>query len=112
MRASSRPRINSLPRNVSLALQRHAGDRIECVSGTVWLTQDGDLRDIVLDAGESFRLDRTGRALVSALADAGVVFHAARRPRLAARLRRIAATARMWLAHAAAALHVRPRSTA
>ena len=112
MRASSRPRITSLPRHVSLGLQRRAGDRIECVSGAVWVTQDGDLRDIVLNAGESFRLDRNGRALVSALADAGVILHTAKRPRLAARLRRIAATARMWLAHAAAALHARPRSTA
>ena len=112
MRASSRPRITSLPRHVSLGLQRRAGDRIECVSGIVWVTQDGDLRDIVLNAGESFRLDRSGRVLVSGLADAGVVFHAARRLRLSSRLRRVVAAARMWLAHAAAALHGRPRSTA
>ena len=112
MRASSRPRITSLPRNVSLGLQRHAGDRIECVSGTVWVTQDGDLRDIVLNAGESFRIDRSGHALVSALADAGIVLHAARRRRLSARLARAAANARVWLAHAAAALHGRPRSAA
>jgi hypothetical protein len=112
MRAFSRPGITSLPRNVSLGLQRHTGDRIECVSGAVWVTQDGDLRDIVLTAGESFRLDRSGHALVSALADAGIVFHAARRRRLAARLARAAAAARAWLAHAAAGLHERPRSAA
>ena len=112
MRASSRPRITSLPRNVSLGLQRHAGDRIECVSGTVWVTQDGDLRDIVLKAGESFRLDRTGRALVSALADAGVILHAAKRPRLAARVARAGVAGRAWLAQVAATLHARPRSAA
>jgi hypothetical protein len=112
MRASSRPRITSLPRHVSLGLQRHAGDRIECVSGTVWVTQDGDLRDIVLKAGESFRLDRTGRALVSALADAGVILHAAKRPRLAARVARAVVTGRAWVAQVAATLHARPRSAA
>ena len=112
MRASSRPRITSLPRHVSLGLQRHAGDRIECVSGVVWVTQDGDLRDIVLNAGESFRLDRSGRALVSALADAGVVFHTARCRRLSARLARAVAVGRVWLDHVAAALHAHPRSAA
>jgi hypothetical protein len=112
MRAFSRPGITSLPRNVSLGLQRHTGDRIECVSGAVWVTQDGDLRDIVLEAGQSFRLDRTGRALVSALADAGIVFHAARRPRRAARVARAVAAGRTWLTRLAATLHERPRSAA
>ena len=112
MRAFSRPGITSLPRNVSLGLQRHAGDRIECVSGTVWVTQDGELRDIVLKAGESFRLDRSGHALVSALADAGVILHTARRPRLSRRIARAVATGRTWLAQVAATLHGRPRSAA
>ena len=112
MRAFSRPGITSLPRNVSLGLQRHTGDRIECVSRTVWVTQDGDLRDIVLKAGESFRLDRTGRALVSALADAGVILHAAKRPPLSARVARAVTAGRTWLTQLATTLHERPRSAA
>ena len=45
------------------------GQRVECVSGTLWVTQDGDLRDIVLAPGESFAFDHRGDALISALAD-------------------------------------------
>lgn len=43
-------------------------------SGTVWLTQDGDMRDIILHAGESFRVDRDGTVLLQALDDAAVRF--------------------------------------
>ena len=43
--------------------------RIECIGGTLWITQDGDRRDTVLGPGESFTFDRRGDALVSALDD-------------------------------------------
>ncbi|MEO6362675.1 MAG: DUF2917 domain-containing protein [Caldimonas sp.] len=46
------------------------GRRVECVSGILWVTQDGDRRDVVLEAGEGFDFDRSGDALLSALADA------------------------------------------
>ena len=36
--------------------------------GKVWLTQERDRRDVVLRAGEWFRLDRNGVAVVTALA--------------------------------------------
>jgi uncharacterized protein (AIM24 family) len=42
------------------------GHAIVCDSGSVWVTQEGDPRDIVLDAGEAFTLDRSGTALVLA----------------------------------------------
>jgi len=45
------------------------GRRLEVVSGSIWITQDGDLRDIVLGAGEAFDFDRRGDALLSAFAD-------------------------------------------
>lgn len=46
-----------------------AGRRVECLSGSLWITQDGDLRDVVLAAGEAFDFDRHGDALLSAFAD-------------------------------------------
>ncbi len=46
-----------------------AGRRVECLSGSLWITQDGDRRDIVLTAGEAFDFDRRGDALLSAFAD-------------------------------------------
>lgn len=47
-----------------------AGQRIEALSGALWVTIDNDLRDIVVAPGEGFRIDRNGDTLVSALDDA------------------------------------------
>jgi hypothetical protein len=43
------------------------GRRIESVLGHVWITIDGDPRDIVLDPGEGFEVVRDGAVLISAL---------------------------------------------
>jgi Protein of unknown function (DUF2917) len=50
-------------------ISAHRGRRVEVVSGSLWITQDGDRRDIVLAAGEAFDFDRSGDALLSAFAD-------------------------------------------
>jgi len=43
------------------------GTLIECLSGSLWITQEKDGgRDIVLKAGQSFRLDRNGKAVLHA----------------------------------------------
>jgi hypothetical protein len=55
-----------------LKLRGRAGDRVDCLDGRVWITQDGDLRDVVLDAGQVFTLDRAGTAIVYALTEAAV----------------------------------------
>lgn len=48
----------------------HAGGRrIDCHAGTAWITLDGDPRDIVIAAGESFVVDRDVPALIFALHD-------------------------------------------
>ena len=49
------------------------GLQVTAVAGAVWLTQDGDLRDVVLTRGQSFILDRQGRAVLYALKDAAIV---------------------------------------
>jgi len=53
-----------------LQLHEVAGWTVVCRSGAVWLTQEGDTRDIFLQAGQGFALDRDGLALVCACRDA------------------------------------------
>ena len=40
------------------------------MTGSLWVTQDGNPRDIVLAPGESFTFDQRGDALISAFDDA------------------------------------------
>ena len=42
------------------------------ISSSVWVTLDGDLRDLVLDAGQSCKIDSERRALIQALDPARV----------------------------------------
>ena len=54
------------------------GQRIESVLSRLWVTIDGDPRDIVLDTGEGLSIDRDEDVLVSALRnDARLVLLAA-----------------------------------
>ena len=55
-----------LARGEILNLDGAEGARITSLGGTVWITQDGDLRDIVLQDGEAFELDRPTQAIVQA----------------------------------------------
>ena len=82
-----------------IALEREASLRVEpgtrvelaCLSGVVWITQQGDLRDLFLAPGESLRLLPRGRTLVTALEPSLVrIVDAGARPR----------TARAWWARA------------
>ena len=42
------------------------GLTVECLQGAVWITQSNDSRDIVLNRGQFFVLDKPGLALVCA----------------------------------------------
>jgi hypothetical protein len=42
---------------------------VRALAGTLWITQDGDLRDVVLEAGQSFALDRDGPALLAPIGE-------------------------------------------
>lgn len=66
--AAARP----LARGRSLALARPQGRLVRCDRGCIWLTHDGDPRDIVLAAGEAHRCDRDAPLIVHALDDARV----------------------------------------
>lgn len=50
--------------------------RITVLEGHVWITQEGDSRDIVLGAGEEFVVERPEDAVVSALdGGARIILH-------------------------------------
>lgn len=50
-----------------------SGHKIVCESGLVWITQDGDLRDIVLSAGKSLIITTRGLTLINAIETSKVV---------------------------------------
>ena len=45
------------------------GDVIRCLFGALWVTQDGDMKDYVLEAGQEFWVTRSGTVIVQALQD-------------------------------------------
>jgi Protein of unknown function (DUF2917) len=61
--------LEQLTKDALLKLQDVQGSGVAAFSGCLWITQDGDLRDIIVEAGESFRFDRPGRVLIQALSD-------------------------------------------
>ncbi|SRR6266581_4923673 len=54
-----------------LRIRDGRGWTIAVVEGEVWITQDGDYRDIVIGAGDRFRLEGAGLSLVHALRHSG-----------------------------------------
>jgi uncharacterized protein YjiS (DUF1127 family) len=59
--------VVQLARGEPLRVQNPRGRHLSVVDGSVWITQQGDARDPVLEAGETFRFDRDGLALVTPL---------------------------------------------
>jgi hypothetical protein len=49
-----------------------SGVEVQCLSGTVWLTREGDPYDHVLSSGETFVSERSGRLALMALEPARV----------------------------------------
>jgi len=54
----------ALARNDVIGIRNGRGALVFVESGTAWITQEDDRRDVMVAAGESFRLDRNGVALV------------------------------------------------
>lgn len=57
----------AMPRGSALRIEDGPGMEIRVHVGAIWLTQEGDARDHYLVTGQSFRLDRAGTALMTAL---------------------------------------------
>src|SRR5437764_10246687 len=88
----------SLAEGGSLRIVNGAGICLAVDSGIVWLTQERDARDWMLEEGRRHRLDRDGTAIVSALRSARLTLSAPRGAGVAALLgaawRRLAAAYR------------------
>jgi len=56
----------SLQANELLNLDDARGSTIRVARGQVWITQYGDLADHVLDAGDSWAIERNGRTVLQA----------------------------------------------
>ena len=70
--AGTAPYIQEIAKNKVLQIRQALGMTIECLEGSVWVTQDGDTRDVVLDAGHIYKVDRQQRTLIQALDSARV----------------------------------------
>ena len=57
----------SLAREGLVAIRDGQGTRIVCHAGSLWITQECDLKDAVIVAGESFTVRNPGLTLVTAL---------------------------------------------
>jgi hypothetical protein len=81
-----------LSRHESLALGNLRGQLVECRRGELWLTVDGEGRDVILGPGQRYAVTSAAPAVVTALRDAMVHLHrAAPRPSRLAALRAVLA---------------------
>lgn len=66
----SRPFQNVLPKGErEIIKKKDKAVRVRCISGLLWITQEGDIRDIILKPGDEFTITHRGVALISSLDD-------------------------------------------
>jgi Protein of unknown function (DUF2917) len=59
--------VHQLPQAHTMTLAEPLGHALVCLAGCIWITQDGDPRDVVINAGQVFTPDRNRRTLIHAL---------------------------------------------
>jgi hypothetical protein len=74
----------ALEREQSLRIAPGVRVEIDCAAGVLWITQEGDVRDLFLARGESLTLTPRGAAIVTALEPARIGLTDLRRNRLTA----------------------------
>ena len=65
--SDTRSEIELKNRELLKLLFGQPGACVRCITGTLWLTQESDLHDHLLKAGQSFKLDHEGIVLVQGL---------------------------------------------
>ena len=65
--------ITKLATGEILRIDDARGNSIVLAQGMVWITQEGDRRDVFLSDGESIVFDRSGMALVQAVSDTSLI---------------------------------------
>jgi hypothetical protein len=67
MRIDGGVAVMTLERQQSLRIEPGVRVEIDCAAGVLWITQEGDVRDLFLARGESMTLTSRGVAIVTAL---------------------------------------------
>jgi DUF2917 family protein len=70
MLAPEKGKKHCIPKRAVLAIAHPMHRNIECLHGSLWITHDGDPRDVVLEGGQSYLPDRDARMLILALENA------------------------------------------
>jgi hypothetical protein len=65
-----------------LPLDNAAGVQVSSLEGSLWLTEERGVGDVILEAGESYEVATEGRTLVQAMSPARVAVKSAGAPQL------------------------------
>lgn len=57
----------AIAKNKILDIKHALGITIACLAGSIWVTLDNDMRDMILHAGHSFKVESNQRILIQAL---------------------------------------------
>ena len=66
------PALMRMRRGQNVRLRNEDGHVVTAVCGTLWVTEDGNVRDWILERGESKVFDRDATILISAMSDATI----------------------------------------
>ena len=61
------PSTFNLPRDGLISLRHGKGTRVVCLSCALWITQEGQPEDVILEPGQCLKIAEGGLALVMAL---------------------------------------------
>ena len=73
MHSDLRLGARALPRGQLLRIDDARGQLVQCLEGTLWMTQQDHPQDLVLEAGDEAIIERDGLTVLQALGDARLV---------------------------------------